>query len=128
MLIRIADFHDISACVTYGERSSGCRNNELGAREVSSSAKSLLWRLSPSLFFVLHMERADATFAFCNTSQLILRLLRVQLNTYFQYNINTSITTITISKVCVTFLADAVANGRPSAAKLRLIIWRDHPL
>ena len=78
--------------------------------------------------FVHGMERADATFVFCETSAAILRFLRVQLNTYFQYNINTSITTITISKVCVTFLADAVANGRPSADKLRHIIGRDRPL
>ena len=38
MLSRIADFHDICVCVTFGERSSGGRNNELGAREVSQKA------------------------------------------------------------------------------------------
>ena len=67
------------------------------------------------------MERADATFVFCETSAAILRFLRVQLNTYFQYNINTSITTITISKVCVTFLVDAEVNAGLSGVQLHVM-------
>ena len=121
MLSRIADFHDISVCVTYGERSSRCRKSELAVREVSSSAELLPWRLSPSLFFVHGMERADATFVFCETSAAILRFSRVQLNTYFQYNINTSITTTTIFKVCVTVLVEAEVNAGLSGGKRYLV-------